>query len=111
MKSEKSNLIDMNKQDLKKLSKAELIRLILKLENRKPEIIVVDDSKPSPKLRRPIPTPRKIVKQMVKTYEDNIIQPPKTEKLPLLPIEWMNEIPKTQKTNSNAKNQKTSSNA
>ena len=43
MKSEKSNHIDMNKRDLKKLSKSELIELLLKQEKKKPEIIVVDD--------------------------------------------------------------------
>ena len=38
----------MNKRDLKKLSKSELIKLLLKQEKKKkPEIIVVDDTKPS----------------------------------------------------------------
>ena len=41
---EKSNLINMNKRDLKKLSKSELIKLLLKQE-KKPKIIVVDDTK------------------------------------------------------------------
>ena len=45
MKSEKSNLIDMNKSDLKKLSKSQLIKLLLKQEKKKPKIIVVDDTK------------------------------------------------------------------
>ena len=76
MKSEKSNHIDMDKASLKKLSKSELIKLLLKQEKKKPEIIVVDDTKTSPKPRRPIPTPRKSVKNMVKQYEDNIILPP-----------------------------------
>ena len=81
MKSEKSNHIDMNKASLKKLSKSELIKLLLKLEKKKPKIIVVDDTKPVPaprtyKPRRPIPTPRKSVKQMAKEYEENIILPP-----------------------------------
>jgi len=70
----------MNKRDLKKLSKSELIKLLLKQE-KKPKIIVVDDTKPVPALRTykprpPIPTPRKNVKQMVKQYEENIILPP-----------------------------------
>ena len=74
---EKSNHIDMDKASLKKLSKSELIKLLLKLE-KKPKIIVVDDTKPVPaprtyKQRRPIPTPRKSVKQMAKEYEENII--------------------------------------
>ena len=77
---EKSNHINMNKSDLKKLSKSQLIKLLLK-EERKPKIIVVDDTKPVPaprtyKPRRPIPTPRKSVKQMAKEYEENIILPP-----------------------------------
>ena len=70
----------MDKASLKKLSKSELIKLLLKLE-KKPKIIVVDDTKPVPtprtyKSRRPIPTPRKSVKQMAKEYEENIILPP-----------------------------------
>ena len=81
MKSEKSNHIDMDKASLKKLSKSELIKLLLKQEKKKPKIIVVDDTKPVPaprtyKPRRPIPTPCKSVKQMVKEYEENIILPP-----------------------------------
>ena len=55
----------MNKSFLEKLSKSELIELLL----QKNEII---DDKP----RRPVPTPRKSVKDMVKEYEDNIILPP-----------------------------------
>ena len=64
----------MDKASLEKLSKSELIKLLLK--QQKPKIIVVDDTKPAQ--RRPIPTPRtyKSVKDMVQQYEDNIIQPP-----------------------------------
>ena len=54
----KSNLINMDKASLEKLSKSELINLVLK------------------KQKRPIPTPRKSVKDMVQQYEDNIISPP-----------------------------------
>ena len=84
MKSEKSNHIDMNKRDLKKLSKSKFIALLLK-QQKKPKIIVVDDTKPVPTLRtykpvparrRPVPTPRKLVKDMVQQYEENIIPPP-----------------------------------
>ena len=60
-----SNHINMDRASLKKLSKSELIKLLLKQEN-----------KPVPAKRRPIPTPRKSVKEMVTQYEDNIIQPP-----------------------------------
>ena len=51
----------MNNSDLKKLSKLsklELIKLLLKQNARKPM-----DDKPVPKPRRPVPTPRKSVKE------------------------------------------------
>ena len=89
----------MNKNDLKKLSKSQLIKMLLKQEKKKPEIIIVDDTKPVPTPRksvrqmvndyenniilpppefrdRPVPTPRKSVKQMVNDYENNVILPP-----------------------------------
>ena len=47
----------MDEKDLEKLSKLELIKLILKQQ-------------------KPVPAPRKSVKDMVQQYEDNIIQPP-----------------------------------
>ena len=61
----------MNKKDLKKLSKSELIKLLLKQQKRKP-IPTPRTVKPI----RPIPTPRKSVNQMVQDYENNIILPP-----------------------------------
>ena len=61
-----SNHINMDKASLKKLSKSQLIKLLLKQENKKP----------IQQKRRPIPTPRKSVKEMVKRYEENIILPP-----------------------------------
>ena len=64
MESKISNLINMDKSFLEKLSKSKLIELLL----QKNEII---DDKP-----RPVPTPRKSVKDMVQQYEDNIISPP-----------------------------------
>ena len=78
-----SNHISMDKKNLKKLSKSELINLLLK--QHKPKIIVVDDTqpvptpriyKPVPARKRPVPTPRKSVKDMIQQYEDNIILPP-----------------------------------
>ena len=72
--SEISNLINMNKASLEKLSKSELINLVLK--QHKPKNIIVDDTKPVPAQKRPIPTPRKSVKDMVQQYEDNAISPP-----------------------------------
>ena len=62
MMSEISNLINMDKASLEKLSKSELINLVLK--------------QISPKPMRPVPTPRKSVKSMVQQYEDNVISPP-----------------------------------
>ena len=55
-----SNLINMNKASLEKLSKSELINLLLK--QHKPKNIIVDDTKPVPTPRRPVPTPRKSVR-------------------------------------------------
>ena len=87
----------MNKRDLKKLTKAQLIKLLLKQQAQKPrnsikqmanehEDIIQppeqfrDTYKPIPPLRTGKwksvkPVPRNSVKQMVKEYED-IIQPP-----------------------------------
>ena len=73
--SDKSNVIDMNKKSLKKLSKSQLIKLLLRQEKNKPKVVIVDDTKPVSKPRYykprpPVPTPRKSVKQMVKDYEE-----------------------------------------
>ena len=43
--------IEMNKASLKKLSKSKLIKLLLDQKKRKPEIIIVDDTKPVPTQR------------------------------------------------------------
>ena len=66
----------MDKASLKKLSKSELINLLLK--QHKPKNIIVDDTKPvpTPRTYKPVPAPRKSVKDMVQQYEDNIIIPP-----------------------------------
>ena len=91
----KYNHIDMDKDSLKKLSKSELTKLLLKQEKKKPKIIVVDDTKPVPAprtykpvpaRRRPIPTPRKSVKQMVKQYEDIILPPIEFRDKPVLTL-------------------------
>ena len=42
----------MNKRDLKKLSKSQLIKMLLKQEKKKPEIIVVDDTKKTNKSKQ-----------------------------------------------------------
>ncbi|KAL9963656.1 hypothetical protein ACROYT_G027183 [Oculina patagonica] len=57
----------MNESDLNKLSKTDLIKLILSMKADQLKIY---------KPRLPKPTPRKTVKQMVQDYEDNIILPP-----------------------------------
>ena len=57
-----NNDMEMNKSDLEKLTKSQLIEL-LKQNNKKPN-------------RKPVPTPRKSVKQMVQDFEENIILPP-----------------------------------
>ena len=56
----------MNESDLNKLSKIELIKLILSLKADQPRIY---------KSRPPKPTPRRSVRDMVQDYEENIIQP------------------------------------
>ena len=70
----------MNKRDLKKLIKSELIELLFKLQkklaNKKPQIVIVDNTeKPISEslMRKPIPTPRKSIKDMVRNYEENTI--------------------------------------
>ena len=73
MESKKSNLIYMNNSDLKKLSKSELIKLLLKQNARKPIKIEIMDDKPVPKPRRPVPTPRKSVKDMVHHQNSEMI--------------------------------------
>ena len=78
--------IDMEKKDLKKLTKGQLIKLLLKKvsnhDNDPFKDEVAQRIKPTPPLRtgkwenvKPKPVPRKSVKQMIKEYED-IIQPP-----------------------------------
>ena len=61
----------MNKSFLEKLSKSELIELLLQKNE-----IIDDKPRPVPTPRKPVPTPRKSVKDMVQQYEDNIISPP-----------------------------------
>ena len=95
MKLEKSNHIDMDKKDLEKLSKSELIELLLKQQ------------KPVPAQRRPIPTPRKSVKDMVQQYEDNIISPPPEFRDDYKPLSSTKNQKNIKSSYSNTKNQKT----
>ena len=71
--AEISNEYNMDKKNLENLSKSDLINLLLKQQKSKN---VTDDTQPSPKTRRPVPTLRKSVKDMVQQYEENIISPP-----------------------------------
>ena len=78
----------MNESSLKKLSKSQLIKLLLQ-QNAELQS------------RKPIPAPRKSVKQMVQDYEDNIIQPPipkpRTKKPTPLPRTKIEEVDKALK--------------
>ena len=68
----------MDKSFLEKLSKSELIELLLQkneIIDDKPRPVPTPRS-PVPTPRRPVPAPRKSVKDMVQQYEDNIISPP-----------------------------------
>ena len=49
--------IDMNKRDLKKLTKGQLIKLLLKQEKKKPKVVIVNDTKPKRPNRPPPPIP------------------------------------------------------
>ena len=49
--------MDMEKEDLKKLSKGQLIRLLLKQEKKKPKVVIVNDTKPTRPNRPPPPIP------------------------------------------------------
>ena len=64
----------MNKKNLKKLGKSELINMLLKQDKKNTEIIIVDVTKP--KRRSPIPKPRKSVKQMAREYEEKKVTKP-----------------------------------
>ena len=47
----------MDKRDLKKLSKSQLIKMLLKQEKKKPKVVIVDDTKPTRPNRPPPPIP------------------------------------------------------
>ena len=67
----------MSKSSLSDLTKSQLINLLLK-QNAEIKVLLEQNAEPIPKPRttKPIPAPRKSVKQMVQDYEDNIILPP-----------------------------------
>ena len=47
----------MNKKDLKKLSKSQLIKMLMEREEKKPKVVIVDDTKPTRPNRPPPPIP------------------------------------------------------
>ena len=65
-----NNINNMSKHNLLNLTKEQLINLLLK-QNTKIQLL---KNKYEP--NRPVPAPRKNVKQMAQDYEDNIIPPP-----------------------------------
>ena len=76
---------NMNKRSLSELTKSQLINLLLKqnaeikkflLKNMKPQPTNDHKPVPDPRTKKPVPLPRKSVKQMVQEYEENIILPP-----------------------------------
>ena len=118
----KSNNIYMNKSDLNKLSKSQLIKLLLKQEKKKPQIIIVDDTKPvvaprtyklmpAPITHKPLPTPityKPVLTQITHkpVYASKTFRPAEKAKksvkelvdyferkrLPSPPSEWLKEI-------------------
>ena len=78
------NIISTNnidKNSLEKISKSQLINMLLQL-NAQINMLIQQNAVqqpipvPMPRTKKPVPTPRKSVKQMVQEYEDNIILPP-----------------------------------
>ena len=67
--------MDMKKEDLKKLSKGQLIGLLLKQEKKKPKVVIVNDTKPTRPNRPPPPIPEGVKpfkpKQTVKLRRKN----------------------------------------
>ena len=72
---------NMNKHHLNELSKSQLINMLLQ-QNAQINMLIQQNAAqqprpvPMPRTKKPVPTPRKSVKQMVQEYEDNIILPP-----------------------------------
>ena len=71
----------MDKNSLEKISKSQLINMLLQ-QNVQINMLIQQNAAqqprpvPMPRTKKPVPTPRKSVKQMVHEYEDNIILPP-----------------------------------
>ena len=63
---------NMDTKSLEKLSKYQLINILLKQAVQIKELKARSDSG----VKKPVPAPRKSVKQLIKEYEENIILPP-----------------------------------
>ena len=77
--------IDMDKRDLKKLSKSQLIKMLMEREEKKPKVVFVDDTKPPPPIPKgvkPFKPPQK-VKRKDKLVDDRPgwVRNPKTNRL------------------------------
>ena len=66
---------NMNKYNLSQLTRSQLINLLIK-QNLEITKLQQPIPRSTPITEKPIPAPRKSVKQMVQDYEDNIILPP-----------------------------------
>ena len=69
----------MNKRSLSNLTKSQLIKLLIKQNLEIKKLLQQNmQQQPiqTPITEKPIPAPRKSVKQMVQDYEDSIIEPP-----------------------------------
>ena len=66
----------MNIRDLKNLTKSQLILLLIKQNLEIKKLLQTNQQQQLTNDQKPIPAPRKSVKQMVQDYEDNIILPP-----------------------------------
>ena len=78
MEKIKSNHNIMIKSDLEKLNQSELINLLLNQDKLLRQLLKEKQQKPkdAPRTMKSIAAPRKSVKQMVQSYQDNIILPP-----------------------------------
>ena len=70
----------MNKSDLKKLSKSQLIKMLLKQEKKEPKVVIVDDTKPTRPNRPPTQTVKLRRKQKVVDDRPGWEKNPKTNR-------------------------------
>ena len=65
----------MNKIDLKKLSKSQLIKMLLKQEKKKPKVVIVDNDKPM-RPKKPTKPPQSKPKRTVKRKQKVVVDKP-----------------------------------